>query len=155
MNIVIGSTGFLGSYLSNNIDNVLSINSQEYNNFIKNFYYENYYIYVCADVINNKKIINDLIQINKNNKYVLFSSAAIYYSIKKETYFEIDSNYDKTNDNYVNLIKENEELFLKLNGIKKIIRLGTLYGFAPNLDASRGIHRMIYYPLINNYIEII
>ena len=57
-------------------------------------------------------------------------------------------------DEYVNLIKLNEELFNKLPGKKKIIRLGTLYGSSPNLNASRGIHRMIYYPLINNYIEI-
>jgi nucleoside-diphosphate-sugar epimerase/2-polyprenyl-3-methyl-5-hydroxy-6-metoxy-1,4-benzoquinol methylase len=154
MNIIIGSNGFLGSYLSKNLENVLLITSQDYDYFIKNFYYQHCYVFICADVKNNKKIIEDLIKLNKNNIYILFSSAVIYYGIKKECYSENDFNYDKTNNDYVNSIKENEELFLKLNGLKKIIRLGTLYGSSPNLDASRGIHRMIYYPLINNYIEI-
>lgn len=155
MNIIIGSDGFLGSKLKISLSNVLPINSKEYDNFIKNFDYINNKIYICADVVNNKKIINDLIIENKENTYILFSSAAIYYQNNKlMPYSENDSNNEITNDNYTNLIKQNEELFNNLIGIKKIIRMGTLYGFSPNLNASRGIHRMIYYPLINNYIEI-
>lgn len=155
MNIIIGSDGFLGSKLNNILSNVISINSKKYNDFIKEFNYTNYIIYICADVTNNNKIINDLIKLQKYNTYILFSSAVIYHqNNKKMPYSENDSNNEITNDNYANLIKKNEELFINLTGIKKIIRLGTLFGFSPNLNASRGIHRMIYYPLINNYIEI-
>jgi 2-polyprenyl-3-methyl-5-hydroxy-6-metoxy-1,4-benzoquinol methylase len=155
MNIIIGSEGFLGSCLVSFLLNVMEINSKEYDNFIKDFNYVNNNIYICADVVNNNKIINDLINKKKENTYILFSSAAIYYQvIKNISYLESDSNNEITNNDYVNLIKQNEKLFEKLIGIKKIIRLGTLYGFSPNLNASRGIHRMVYYPLMNNYIEI-
>jgi 2-polyprenyl-3-methyl-5-hydroxy-6-metoxy-1,4-benzoquinol methylase len=154
MNIIIGSEGFLGSKLNNSLFNVLPINSKEYNNFIINFNYKDTNIFICADPNNNNKIIIDLINLKKKNTYILFSSAAIYYKIKKDIYIESDSNDDITDDEYTNLIKNNEKLFQKLLGIKKIIRMGTLYGFSPNLNASRGIHRMIYYSLINNHIEI-
>ena len=154
MNIIIGSDGFLGSKLNNSLLNVLPINSQEYINFINNFNYINKNIFICADVNNNNKIINDLIKLKKKNTYILFSSAAIYYKVNKEIYSETDSNDEITNDEYTNLIKQNEKLFQELIGIKKILRMGTLFGSSPNLNASRGIHRMIYYPLINDNIEI-
>ena len=154
MNIIIGSNGFLGSKLNNSLLNVLPINSQEYINFINNFNYINKNIFICADVNNNNKIINDLMKLKKKNRYILFSSAAIYYKVNKEIYSETDSNDEITNDEYTNLIKQNEKIFQELIGIKKIIRMGTLFGSSPNLNASRGIHRMIYYPLINNNIEI-
>lgn len=154
MNIIIGSEGFLGSKLCNSLYNVLPINSKKYDNFINNFNYIDTNIFICADPNNNNKIINDLISFKKKNTYILFSSAAIYYKINKDVYYESDSNYDITDDEYTNLIKNNEKIFEKLIGIKNIIRMGTLYGFSPNLNASRGIHRMIYYSLINNYIEI-
>jgi 2-polyprenyl-3-methyl-5-hydroxy-6-metoxy-1,4-benzoquinol methylase len=154
MNIIIGSDGFLGSKLNNSLLNVLPINSQEYINFINNFNYINKNIFICADVNNNKKIIKDLIKLKKKNTYILFSSAAIYYKVNKEIYLETDSNDEITNDEYTNLIKQNEKLFQELIGIKKILRMGTLFGSSPNLNASRGIHRMIYYPLINDNIEI-
>jgi len=93
-------------------------------------------------------------KIKKKNRYILFSSAAIYYKVNKEIYSETDSNDEITNDEYTNLIKQNEKIFQELIGIKKIIRMGTLFGSSPNLNASRGIHRMIYYPLINDNIEI-
>jgi len=154
MNIIIGSEGFLGSKLNKSLSNVLPINSQKYINFINNFNYLNSNIFICADAINNTKIINDLLKLKKENTYILFSSAVIYYKVKKEIYSETDSNNEIINDEYTNLIKQNENLFQNLVGIKKIIRMGTLYGSSPNLNASRGIHRMIYYPLINNNIEI-
>jgi len=154
MNIIIGSDGFLGSKLNNSLLNVLPINSQEYINFINNFNYINKNIFICADVNNNNKIINDLMKLKKKNRYILFSSAAIYYKVNKEIYSETDSNDEITNDEYTNLIKQNEKIFQELIGIKKIIRMGTLFGSSPNLNASRGIHRMIYYPLINDNIEI-
>jgi nucleoside-diphosphate-sugar epimerase len=155
MNIIIGSEGFLGSYLCKTLKYIIKINSSNYDKFIKRLVEHNN-IFICADVKNNTIIINDLIKMNKINTYILFSSAAIYYNINKKIYSEndIDSQKQLSADEYVNLIKLNEELFNKLPGKKKIIRLGTLYGSSPNLNASRGIHRMIYYPLINNYIEI-
>ena len=154
MNIIIGSNGFLGSYLNNALMHAISINTHNYTTFIDNFNYENVNIFICADVNNNTKIINDLMKLNKYNTYILFSSATIYYNIDKKIYTENDYNDEITNDEYSNTIKLNEQIFNKLFGIKKIIRLGTLYGLSPNLNASRGIHRMVYYPLINNYIEI-
>jgi nucleoside-diphosphate-sugar epimerase len=166
MNIIIGSEGFLGSYLCKIFDNIIKVNSKRYDNFINTFNYNNTNIFICADVKNNTKIINDLIKLNMNNNYILFSSAAIYYNINKIVYSESDINNtkiyninntktsEKTSNYYVDTLKLNEELFSQLLGKKKIIRLGTLYGSSPNLNASRGIHRMIYFPLINNYIEI-
>ena len=154
MNIIIGSEGFLGSYLCKIFDNIIAVNSKSYDNFIDTFNYNNTNILICADVKNNTKIITDLIKLNMNNTYILFSSAAIYYNIDKIVYSEDNINNTKTSNNYVDTLKLNEELFSQLLGIKKIIRLGTLYGSSPNLNASRGIHRMIYFPLINNYIEI-
>ena len=132
MNIIIGSSGFLGSYLCKILDNTLQVNSENYDSFIQNFDYntiwtneidiisttkiynkEKYFIYICADCKNNTKIINDLITLNKSNIYILFSSASIYFDIKKNTYNETDSTNEKTDDNYVNTIKINEELFNK------------------------------------------
>ena len=154
MNIIIGSEGFLGSYLNNILTPIISINTNNYKTFIDNFNYEHTNIFICANVNNNTKIINDLIKLNKYNTYILFSSATIYYKVNKKIYSENDYNNEITDDEYSNTIKLNEQIFDKLLGIKKIIRLGTLYGSSPNLNASRGIHRMIYYPLINNCIEI-
>lgn len=172
MNIIIGSSGFLGSYLSSKLVDKINIvsnkkvidNTVNYDIFIelwKKNNYKNSIIYICADYISNTKIIYDLSlsDNNNNNTFILFSSAVIYNGIIKDSYSEIDYNdnlEDNNNleDNYINTIKNNEKIFNKINGIKIIIRLGTLYGSSINLNASRGIQRMIYFGLINNYIEI-
>jgi cyclopropane fatty-acyl-phospholipid synthase-like methyltransferase len=154
MNIIIGSNGFLGSYLSSKIDNPININSQKYKHFIENFD-KNATIYICANFQNIYKIIKDLIPLaSVNNTFILFSSAVIYDGINKDSYSESDYNKLESYEYYVNEVIMNEHIFSKLKGNKIIIRLGTLYGSSPNLNASRGIHRMIYFPLINNYIEI-
>jgi nucleoside-diphosphate-sugar epimerase len=168
MNIVIGSNGFLGSYIrykcKNPInvisDNDINLNGIKYENFIKLWkigYYTNNIVYICSSYQNTKKIIIDLQKDNNNtnNIFILFSSAVVYSGIDKHIYCETDNfNDQKSDDDYIKIVKNNETLFRSLCGIKIIIRLGTLYGSSPNLNASRGINRMIYFPLINNYIEI-
>ena len=117
MNIIIGSEGFLGSYLCKIFDNIIAVNSKSYDNFIDTFNYNNTNILICADVKNNTKIITDLIKLNMNNTYILFSSAAIYYNINKIVYSEYDinnTNNDKINNYYVDTLKLNEELFSQL-----------------------------------------
>ena len=41
MNIIIGSEGFLGSYLCKIFDNIIEVNSKSYDNFIDTFNYNN------------------------------------------------------------------------------------------------------------------
>jgi len=169
MNIVIGSNGFLGSYISYKIrdcikvisdnDKNLNYNELNYNKFINLLIqnsYNNATIYICVDYKNITKIIDDLIKYeNINNTIILFSSAVIYDGINKNKYSETDNiDYNLNSDEYVNNVKNNEILFQQLKGNKIIIRLGTLYGSSLILNASRGIHRMIYFPLINNYLEL-
>jgi len=164
MNIIIGSNGFLGSYLNCKLNNTLKIISNsdtregiKYNNFIKEINnYNDSVIYICADHINNKKIINDLLKLtNENFTFILFSSAVYYETCNNNLiYKETDLYSNLTDDNYVKYIRENEVEFKKLKGVKIIIRLGTLYGSSLYLNASRGVQRMIYFPLINNYLEL-
>ena len=89
MNIIIGSEGFLGSYLCKTLKYIIKIKLSNYDKFIERLV-ENNNIFICADVKNNTIIINDLIKMNKNNTYILFSSAAIYYNIDKKIYSEND-----------------------------------------------------------------
>jgi hypothetical protein len=165
MNIIIGSNGFLGSYLSYKINNCINIvsnndnsNSIKYKSFLESYINNNFInsiIYICADYKNINLIINDLIKYeNYNNTFILFSSAVYYDSINKNNYSENDSINNDNNDEYVNYVRNNELLFKKFKGTKIILRLGTLYGSSILLNASRGIHKMIYFPLINNYLEL-
>jgi 2-polyprenyl-3-methyl-5-hydroxy-6-metoxy-1,4-benzoquinol methylase/dTDP-4-dehydrorhamnose reductase len=164
-NIIIGANGFLGSFLKSKIENSINVISDTdsrkgllYHDFFKEIQnYKNSIIYICATPSNNEKIINDLkLNTNPNNTYILFSSAVVYDGINKDIYNEDDyiSKSETEIDNYVNQTIQNEIEFNKLNGRKIIIRLGTLYGFSPYLNATRGINRMIYYILINNQIII-
>ena len=172
MNIIIGANGFLGSYLSYKIKNSIKVISNSlpaysstkleddiilYNKFLELYINQNYnnsIIYLCTDYKNIQKILSDLIEFeNKNNIFILFSSA-VYYdgtNIYSEEYKYTNSfNVDE----YINVVRNNELCFQKLLGTKIILRLGTLYGSSLVLNASRGIHRMIYFPLINNYLEL-
>ena len=176
MNIIIGANGFLGSYLSYKIKNSIRVISNKlspmnylhstiqledgvilYNNFLKlymNQTYSNSIIYLCTDYKNIQKIISDLIEFeNKNNIFILFSSAVYYEgaTIYSEEYKCTNS---FNSDKYINAVRNNELYFQKLLGTKIILRLGTLYGSSIFLNASRGTHRMIYFPLINNYLEL-
>ncbi len=165
MNIIIGGNGYIGSFLNYKLENTLSVVTKiNYNNQItfedfkikwKNNQYEKSNIYIVASYKNIKEIINILIQTSTtNNTFYLFSSAVIYDGIEKEQYEVSDSVFFNSNDEYANIIKENEDEFLKLNGNKIILRCGTVYGFAPNFDATRGINRMIYSSIINNELLI-
>jgi hypothetical protein len=92
---------------------------------------------------------------NNNNTFILFSSAVIYNNINKEIYNENEIINENLNDNeYVNLVKINEKNLLSLKGKKIIFRMGTLYGYSPYLNATRGINKMLYSLLINNSIII-
>lgn len=173
--IIIGGNGFLGSFLKTKFIDSESVVSETYNEFINNANnYNNSVIFICATPTSNKNIINDLKKLNNdNNTFILFSSAVVYDGLVNETseseselltqdrlnFKESDYSVNTDNklsssDDYVNLARENEHEFLKLVGKKIIIRLGTLYGFSPYLNATRGINRMIYYILINNEIII-
>jgi nucleoside-diphosphate-sugar epimerase/2-polyprenyl-3-methyl-5-hydroxy-6-metoxy-1,4-benzoquinol methylase len=174
MSIIIGANGFLGSYLSYKIKNSIRVISNDlqtsyftkleddkilYNKFLKlymNQKYNNSIIYLCADYKNIQKIILDLTEFeNKNNIFILFSSAVYYDGINNTIYTE-DNKYTSSlnDDEYINFVRNNELYFQKLLGTKIILRLGTLYGSSLVLNASRGVHRMIYFPLINNYLEL-
>ena len=67
---------------------------------------------------------------------------------------KIQDNYQKILDPYQRLLIKNEKNIYKLKGKKIIIRLGTLFGFAPRLNASRGINKMIYASIIKNELVI-
>lgn len=163
--IIIGANGFLGSFLvykSSDSINVISdndnnkknnINYSTFLNNLNNNLYINEIICICASYKANTQIIKNLLN-TKTNTLILFSSVVIYDGINKDEYFEDDSIDNITDDNYVNNIKLNENEFFKLEGKKIIIRLGTLYGFSPNMNASRGINRMIYSSLINNKLYL-
>jgi len=154
--IIIGAEGFLGSYLSSKLINPVKIISKYYDQFLLNNNYKNCIFYICADYKNISIIINDLqgMNLNCSNTIILFSSAVIYDNPSQNEYSENDAKFNISNNEYINQIKKNESEFKKLFGRKIIIRLGTLYGSSPYLNATRGIHRMIYFSLINNYIEI-
>jgi 2-polyprenyl-3-methyl-5-hydroxy-6-metoxy-1,4-benzoquinol methylase len=166
MNIIIGANGYIGSFLSYKLKetiNVISDNDKiienqiNFSNFIKkwnNNEYNNTNIFIVASYIKINEIIQILKNNSNNNKFFLFSSAVIYDNIDKEIYEELDSLNFNSNDEYSKIIYNNENEFLKLNGEKIILRCGTVYGFAPNFDATRGINRMIYSSIINNKLII-
>ncbi len=160
MNIIIGANGYIGSFLSISLENTINVvnNNPKLNQLLfedfKNKNYSNSNIYIVANYKNIKDIIHVLQNNTTNCKYYLFSSAVIYDEINKDYYEITDSNNFCSNDDYAKIIKENEEEFKKLNGIKIILRCGTVYGFSPNFDATRGINRMIYSSIINNELLI-
>lgn len=162
MNIIIGGNGYVGSFLlfkyrtSLNVisDNDNKNNGIKYSDFIENYNNldENCNIFICSSYSKNYNIINDLKENSKNKTFILFSSAVIYDGNEKSSYEETD--IGNSNDQYSKTVKLNEEKFMKLEGRKIIIRLGTLYGFSPFLCATRGIQRMIFSSLINNELII-
>jgi len=165
--IIIGANGYLGSYLvekytiekqliKNQTENIINVNRQNYLEFLTNWnnnIYNNEIVLICTIA---NYIINDLfINSNNNNTFILFSSAVIYNNINKEIYTENEIINENINDNeYVKTVKINEKNLLNLKGLKIIFRMGTLYGYSPNLNANRGINRMLYSLLINNSIII-
>ena len=162
MNIIIGADGYIGSFLSYKLENKINVvnkiskkNQITFNTF-KNKIFSNCNIYIVATCNNIKEIINVLHTNTIDCTFYLFSSAVIYdnINIKKNIYKVIDSKLFCSNDTYACLIKENEDEFLKLKGKKIILRCGTVYGFSPNFDATRGINRMIYSSIINNELLI-
>ena len=175
MNIILGANGYIGSYFSliknnslqvindnSNNSNILNNNQIYFKNFLQdwnNNLYNNSIIYIAVNYENVKNIIDLLYNSsNINQTFILFSSAVIYDNINKnndDIYFnEEDSLLFNSTDIYANIIKENESYLLKLKGNKIILRCGTIYGFSPNFDATRGINRMIYSSLINNELLI-
>ena len=156
-NIIIGADGYLGSYLSFRIKNSYKIYHYTFNDFINKYnnnLFNNSTIFICADQQNNYKIISDL-QLNSHmdNTFILFSSASIYNS-DKLMYNEDDFKYDGKENNYQRMLIKNEKSVNTLKGRKVIIRLGTLFGFAPKLNATRGINRMIYSSILNNQMKV-
>jgi hypothetical protein len=177
MNIILGVNGYLGSFLSLKLKNSIGVvkdditlgkccfsnetvnnNKINYKKFIENYnslLYKNYNIIICVCYENIYNIILDLLPNSKQiNKFILISSAVIYDNIDKKIYQENDSNMLESDDNYINSVKNNEFLFDQLLGKKIIFRCGTMYGFSPNLNANRGINRMIYSSLFNNKIKL-
>lgn len=168
MNIIIGANGYLGSFLHYKIEksigvvrNNLSSNLQiSYNDFIQKYNnneYKMYNIIICCTTSSIKSVINDLKNnSNKLNKFILISSAVVYDGINRKNclYRETSTRSFCSNDLYAKTTYNNEKLFNELNGSKIILRCGTMYGFSPNLNATRGINRMIYSSLFNNKIEL-
>jgi 2-polyprenyl-3-methyl-5-hydroxy-6-metoxy-1,4-benzoquinol methylase/nucleoside-diphosphate-sugar epimerase len=168
MNIIIGANGYLGSFLHYKIEksigvvrNNLSSNLQiSYDDFIKKYNndeYKMYNIIICCTTSSIKSIINDLKKkSNKLNKFILISSAVVYDGINRKNSFyrETSTRSFCSSDLYAKTTYNNEQLFNELNGSKIILRCGTMYGFSPNLNATRGINRMLYSSLFNNKIEL-
>jgi hypothetical protein len=154
--IIIGANGYLGSYLAEKYINSIIIIKDNYSEFIINWNNNNYNNEIVLICVSNDYIINDLLlNSNNNNTFILSSSAVIYNNINKELYNEKEIINENINDNnYVKLIKQNEKNLLKLKGKKIILRMGTLYGYSPYLNASRGINKMLLSLLINNSIII-
>jgi len=154
--IIIGAHGYLGSYLAEKYENTINIIKDNYLDFINSWNNNNYNNEIVLICVSNANIIDDLlINSNNNNTFILFSSAVIYNNINKELYNENEIINDNNNDNnYVKLVKQNEKYLLKLKGKKIILRMGTLYGYSPYLNASRGINKMLFSLLINNSIII-
>ena len=172
--IIIGADGYLGSYLSFKLKGSYKVYSNTYHSFLIKYNqnkFNHFNIYICGDQKNNSKIINDFINCsNNNNTFIFFSSASIYNS-NKYTYFNFEDNIKykesdfcveitnidnetKQNNTYQKLLINNEKNINKLKGIIIIIRLGTLFGIAPKLNATRGINRMIYSSIINNELIV-
>jgi hypothetical protein len=159
-NIIFGANGYIGSYLSYKLENTINVvNNKLLDNQIafdefKKTQFSNCNIFIVASYKNIKNIINFLKNNIFDNTFYLFSSAAIYDGINKDIFHVKDSDFFCSKDEYAKIIKENEEEFLKLYGKKNILRCGTVYGFSPNFDATRGINRMIYSSIINNELLI-
>ena len=164
MNIIIGANGYIGSFLSYKLKNTINVvknitndNQIDFENFKINWLnskYINSNIFIVASYKSIKEIIKILNLGPQNNTFFLFSSAVIYDGIDKDIYDVSDSELFCSTDFYANTIRENEQEFLKLIGNKVIFRCGTVYGFAPNFDATRGINKMIYSSIINNELLI-
>ncbi len=154
--IIIGANGYLGSYLAEKYKNSIIIIKDNYSEFIINWNNNNYNNEIVLICVSNDYIINDLLlNSNNNNTFILSSSAVIYNNINKELYNEKEIINENVNDNnYVKLVKQNEKNLLKLKGKKIILRMGTLYGYSPYLNAYRGINKMLFSLLINNSIII-
>jgi 2-polyprenyl-3-methyl-5-hydroxy-6-metoxy-1,4-benzoquinol methylase/dTDP-4-dehydrorhamnose reductase len=166
MNVIIGADGYIGSFLSYKLQNTINVvncnvtneNQITFNDFKKKWFNNEFKccnIFIVASCENIQTIINVLKYNIHNNKFILFSSAVIYDGINKDEYEENDSIFFKSTDKYAKIIKENEESFINLGDcVKIILRCGTVYGFSPNFDATRGINRMIYSSIINNELFI-
>ncbi len=168
MNIIIGANGYLGSFLHYKIENSIGVVRNKpssklqisYNDFIQKYNNDEYKmcnIIICCTTSSIKSVINDLKKkSNKLNKFILISSAVIYDGIQNKNYIykETDTNQFCSCDLYAKTTYNNEKLFNELTGKKIILRCGTMYGFSPNLNATRGINRMIYSSLFNNKIEL-
>jgi 2-polyprenyl-3-methyl-5-hydroxy-6-metoxy-1,4-benzoquinol methylase/nucleoside-diphosphate-sugar epimerase len=168
MNIIIGANGYLGSFLHYKIEKSIGVvrnnpssNLQiSYADFIEKYNnneYKMYNIIICCTTSSIKSVINDLKKnSNKLNKFILISSAVVYDGINRKNcvYRETSSKSFCSNDLYAKTTYNNEKLFNELNGSKIILRCGTMYGFSPNLNATRGINRMLYSSLFNNKIEL-
>jgi 2-polyprenyl-3-methyl-5-hydroxy-6-metoxy-1,4-benzoquinol methylase/nucleoside-diphosphate-sugar epimerase len=172
MNIILGANGYIGSYFSLIYKNSLQVindnskivkkdNQVYFSDFLKNWnknLFNDSIVYMAINYDNIKDTIDLLYKYsNINQTFILFSSAVIYDNINlnsKNIYCEKDSYNFNSSDNYATIIKENEKHMLKLRGHKIILRCSTIYGFAPNFDATRGINKMIYSSLINNKLLI-
>jgi len=168
MNIIIGANGYLGSFLHYKIEKSIGVvrnnpssNLQiSYDDFIQKYNnneYKMYNIIICCTTSSIKSVINDLKKnSNKLNKFILISSAVVYDGINRKNcvYRETSSKSFCSSDLYAKTTYNNEKLFNELNGSKIILRCGTMYGFSPNLNATRGINRMLYSSLFNNKIEL-
>jgi nucleoside-diphosphate-sugar epimerase len=167
MNIIIGANGYLGSYLHYKIEKSIGVvtlnpsNSQiSYTDFLQKYNnneYKMYNIIICCSASSIKSVINNLKKnSNKFNKFILISSAVVYDGIvtKNNVYKEKHTKYFCSNDSYAKTTYDNEKLFSELNGSNIILRCGTMFGFSPNLNATRGINRMIYSSLFDNKIEL-
>jgi len=168
MNIIIGANGYLGSFLHYKIEKSIGVvrnnpssNLQiTYDDFIQKYNndeYKMYNIIICCTTSSIKSVIDDLKKnSNKLNKFILISSAVVYDGInrKNSIYRETSSKSFCSSDLYAKTTYNNEQLFNELNGSKIILRCGTMYGFSPNLNATRGINRMLYSSLFNNKIEL-
>lgn len=168
MNIIIGANGYLGSFLHYKIEKSIGVVSHNpssnlqisYDDFIQKYNndeYKMYNIIICCTTSSIKSVINDLKKkSNKLNKFILISSAVVYDGInrKNNIYRETSSKSFCSSDLYAKTTYNNEKLFNELNGSNIILRCGTMYGFSPNLNATRGINRMLYSSLFNNKIEL-